>query len=131
MRGLFLLTGASRRNAAVDQWLDRCEGELGHIARHWVERLRTSGPDVEDVMHDGCPTACVQGAAFAYVGLFSGHVAVGFFHGAALPDAARLLQGTGKYMRHVKLRPGSAVDAPLAALLDAAYADIRRRLRST
>ena len=33
---------------------------------------------------------------------------VGFFHGAALPDRLRLLQGAGKIMRHVKLRPGTA-----------------------
>jgi hypothetical protein len=32
-------------------------------------------------------------------------VNVGFFHGATLPDPARLLQGTGKFKRHVKLRP--------------------------
>lgn len=128
MRGLFRLTGASRRNAGVDQWLTRCEGELGSIAQHWVEQLRACGSDVEDVMHDGCPTACVQGAAFAYVGLFSGHVNVGFFHGAALPDAAKLLRGTGKYMRHVKLRPDTAVDGALAALVTAAYEDVKLRL---
>jgi hypothetical protein len=28
---------------------------------------------------------------------FTSHVNVGFFHGAALPDPARLLQGNGKF----------------------------------
>lgn len=47
----------------------------------------------------------------------------------ALPDPHRLLQGTGRYMRHVKLRPGRlpASDA-LGALIDAAYHDVRDRL---
>ena len=81
-------------------------------------------------MHDGYATACVQDAPFAYVGVFKAHVNVGFFHGAALPDIEGLLVGTGKKMRHVKLRPGHAVDeASLEALVSAAYGDIITRLK--
>jgi hypothetical protein len=80
-------------------------------------------------MHDGCPTACVEDAAFGYVGVFRAHANVGFFHGAELKDPAGLLQGTGKRMRHVKVKPGVALDAAaLEALIDAAYADMKRRL---
>jgi hypothetical protein len=32
--------------------------------------------------------------------VFTSYVNVVFFHGAALPDPARLSQGTGKFMRH-------------------------------
>jgi hypothetical protein len=54
---------------------------------------------------------------------------VGFFQGASLPDPAGLLEGTGKAMRHVKLRPGRDVDAAaLEALVDAAHRDIVARL---
>lgn len=82
-------------------------------------------------MHDGCPTVCVQDAAFAYVSAFTAHVNVGFFQGASLADPAGLLEGTGKYMRHVKLRPGLAVDeSSLAALITAAHLDIVARLRA-
>lgn len=80
-------------------------------------------------MHDGCPTVCVRDAAFAYVNAFRAHVNVGFFHGVALPDPASLLQGDGKRMRHVKIRPGLALDEPaLEALIAAAYRDIVARL---
>ena len=59
------------------------------------------------------------------------NVNVGFFHGAALPDPARLLQGTGKLMRHVKLRPGTATNAAaLSGLIDAAYTDIKARIEN-
>ena len=79
-------------------------------------------------MHDGFATACVGDAPFAYVGVFKAHVNVGFFHGATLPDPARLLEGKGKRMRHVKLRPGHAFDASaLEALISAAYRDIGTR----
>jgi hypothetical protein len=40
-----------------------------------------------------------------------------------------LLQGTGKFMRHVKLRPGTSQNiAALSMLIDAAYADIKARV---
>ncbi len=91
--------------------------------------MRECGGDVRELMHDGFPTACVDDAPFAYVGVFKDHVNVGFFHGAALLDPAKLLEGAGKHMRHVKLLPGRAVDeSSLAALILAAHEDIIRRL---
>jgi hypothetical protein len=55
---------------------------------------------------------------------------VGFFLGAELDDPERLLEGSGKRMRHVKLRPGAPVDdAALRALIDAAYQDMKPRLK--
>lgn len=91
--------------------------------------MRACGDDVRELMHDGYPTACVEDAAFAYVGVFKAHVNVGFFHGAELDDPSGLLEGTGKRMRHVKCRPGAEINvAALQALIDAAYADIKLRL---
>lgn len=125
---LFRLSGAVKRDPAVEAWL-RAEPDLRSIARTWFERMRACGDDVRELMHDGQPTACVGGAAFAYVATFKAHVNVGFFHGAALADPAGLLHGTGKAMRHVKLRPGQAIDdAALDALVRAAHADLRRRI---
>jgi len=58
-------------------------------------------------------------------------VNVGFFRGAQLSDAKGLLEGTGKFMRHVKLRPGVTIDAvALEALVRIAYLDIKRRLQA-
>ena len=82
-------------------------------------------------MHDGCPTVCVQDAAFAYVNAFRSHVNVGFFHGASLADPEGLLEGVGKYMRHVKLKPGRTIDSfALEALITASYQDILTRLEA-
>ena len=91
--------------------------------------MRRCGSDVRELLHDGHPTACVDDAAFGYVNAFSTHVNVGFFFGAALDDPAGLLEGTGKRMRHVKLRRGRQVHAAaLRELIAAAYQDIRLRL---
>lgn len=124
-------SGAVRRDPAIDAWMKEHSGELGAIARHWFDVMRERGDDVRELLHDGHPTACVADAAFAYVNVFTAHVNVGFFRGAEIPDPAALLEGTGKYMRHVKLRPGSDVDATaLVKLVDAAYTDMKRRLEA-
>ena len=105
--------------------------ELGVIAKRWFEVIRDCGDDVREVLHDGHPTACVADAAFAYVNAFKAHVNVGFFRGAELPDRNGLLEGTGKFMRHVKLRPEGEVDtADLWKLIDTAYTDMKGCLKA-
>jgi hypothetical protein len=129
MNGLFRFPEAMRQDPAIEAWLARQVPDLGTIARRWFTSMRECGRDVREVMHDGCPTACVQDAAFAYVGVFTAHANVGFFRGAELEDPTSLLQGSGKRMRHVKVRPGVHLDAAaLDALIRAAYADMTRRL---
>lgn len=106
-------------------------GELGAIARHWFDVIRGRGDDVREVLHDGHPTACVGDAAFAYVNAFSAHVNVGFFHGAEIADPDGLLEGKGKFMRHVKLGPERDVSAgAMMTLIEAAYTDMKRRLKT-
>lgn len=132
MSRLFLLNRAVKRDPAISAWMNDHSDELGAVAQHWFSVIRGCGDDVREVLHDGCPTACVGNAAFAYVNAFRQHVNVGFFRGAALPDPAGLLEGTGKRMRHVKLRPGAdGRTAALIELVHAAYADIERCIEAT
>ena len=128
---LLRFNGALARDPAIDAWMKQQVGELGAIAHRWFEVMRKCGDEVRDLLHDGCPVACLGDAPFAYVNVFTSHVNVGFFHGAVLPDPARLLQGTGKFMRHVKLRPGTAMNsAALSQLIDSAYSDIKARVEN-
>ena len=91
--------------------------------------MRNCGHDVTELLHDGHPTACVEDAAFGYVNVFTAHVNIGFFHDASIEDSSRILQGTGRFMRHVKARPDALPDrAPLEALIKAAYANIKAKL---
>lgn len=126
---LLTFNGAQERDPAIDAWMNRHAGELGGMARRWFEVMRKCGDEVRELLHDGCPTACLGDVPFGYVNVFTSHVNVGFFQGAGLPDPARLLEGAGKCMRHVKLRPGEETDdGALGRLIEAAYADIKARV---
>ena len=92
--------------------------------------MRKCGDEVREILHDGsggmsgrCALRIRQCIHFARER--------GFFHGAALPDPVRLLQGTGEFIRHVKLRPGTAADAAsLSRLIEMAYSDIKASVES-
>jgi len=129
MEKLFRLSLGVRRDPAVEAWLSEQSGELGTIARTWFARARACGFDVLEMMHDGCPVACVRDVPFASVNVFKAHATVNFFRGAELKDPAHLLEGTGKRMRHAKLKPGTPIDTKaLGVLIQQSYEDVKARL---
>lgn len=124
--------GARRRHPDVARWFELDESGLRALVQPWFEAMRECGPDVRELLHDGQPTACVGEVAFGYVDAFSAHASVGFYIGAHLPDPGRLLEGSGRFMRHVKVRPRTAVrESELHALVEAAYIDIKARLATS
>ncbi len=131
MNQLFRFSSSVKRDPAIEAWMKEQSGEPGVIAQHWFAVMRECGDDVRELLHDGHPTACAGDAAFAYVNAFTSHVNVGFFRGAEIADPAGLLEGFGKYMRHVKLRPANNVDAAaLTKLIETAYIDMKERLKA-
>jgi hypothetical protein len=128
---LLRFDGSVEHDPAIDAWLKKQPTDLGSIAQHWFQVMRGCGDEVRELMHDGCPVACLGDVPFAYVNVFTAHVNVGFFQGAALPDPARILEGSGKFMRHTKLKPRTPADAAaLSALIHAAYADVKARVEN-
>jgi hypothetical protein len=128
---LLTFDGAVERDPAIERWMKGHTGELGAMARRWFEVMRHRGDEMREVFHDGCANACLGDVPFGYVGVFTTHVNVGFFYGAGLADPAGLLEGSGKSMRHVKLKPGVATDdAALERLIEAAYADVKERVEN-
>jgi hypothetical protein len=129
MSQLLRFPSSVKRDPAIEVWMHEHSGELGAIGQRWFEVMRDCGDDVRELLHDGHPTACAGDAAFAYVNAFKAHANVGFFRGAELADPGGLLEGTGKFMRHVKLRPERDVDATtLMKLIETAYTDMKARL---
>src|SRR4249919_72496 len=102
MSRLMRFPSAVKRDPAVDAWMQAHAGPLGAIARRWFEVMRECGDDVRELLHDGQPTACIGDAAFGYVDVFTHHANVGFFLRPELDDPRNLLEGAGRFMRHVK-----------------------------
>jgi hypothetical protein len=130
MSQLMRFPRSARRDPAIELWMHKHSDQFRAIAQRWFEIMRACGDDVRELLHDGHPTACVDDAAFGYVNAFKDHVNVGFFRGAEIADPHGLLEGTGKFMRHVKLRLDHEVDAiALQELIETAYADMKRRVK--
>ena len=126
---LLRFNGSVEHDPAIDAWMKDHAGELGVIAQRWFEVMRKCGDEVRELVHDGCPVACLGDVPFGYVNVFTSHVNVGFFQGASLRDPSRLLQGDGKRMRHVKLRPGAPInEESLFRLIESAWEDIKARV---
>ena len=126
---LLRFPSAVRRDARVEAWFADITDPFRLMVGPWFDCMRACGPDIRELLHDGCPVACVGDAAFGYVNAFKAHANVGFFNGATLPDPAGLLEGSGKRMRHVKLIPGKQLDEEaLGALIVESYREIRRRV---
>ncbi len=129
MNGLFRFSSAVERSPEVASWLEDHRDELGLIARRWFEVMRNCGDEVRELLHDGHPTACFGDVAFAYVDAFTHHVNVGFFDGASLADPARLLEGSGRSMRHVKIRRSARIDeSALTTLIETAFEEMKERV---
>lgn len=64
---------------------------------------------------------------YAYIAVQGSHVNLGFYHGASLTDPSGLLEGTGKRLRHIRVRDVASAKSPaIAALLRKAIADRKR-----
>ena len=125
---LLRLNDTLEHDPAIDTWIQAHPGELGAIAHHCFTRMRHCGDEVREILHDGCPVACLGDVPFAYLNVFTAHVDVGFFQGASLPDPTHILEGAAKCMRHVKCRPATALDdAALRSLIETAYSNIKAR----
>ncbi len=131
MSGLFLFSDSVREDPEVEAWMQELKPAFSEVARRWFGVMKRCGEDVRELLHDGHPTACVGEAAFVYVNAFKAHVNVGFFRGAELADPARLLEGSGKLMRNVKIKPDATLNsAALEALIQSAYVQMKRRVRT-
>jgi hypothetical protein len=68
---------------------------------------------------------------YCYIAVYSAHVNLGFYRGAALLDRGELLLGSGRRLRHISFRGIAATRRPaVAALLRAAIAERRRNARA-
>ena len=116
-----------RHDPAIDAYVRSVKGELGEIVARLVALVRSSASGHDELRVHGAPQFCIEGDPFCYVVGYAKHVNLGFCDGAHLPDPDGLLEGKGKSMRHVKIRPGAEFPG---RTLSRMVRDAARRVRS-
>jgi hypothetical protein len=79
-------------------------------------------PDAREEFKWNRPVYSNRSGMFCYLVSTKGYATLGFHNGADLTDPERLLEGTGKGMRHIKFKAGRSPNDPavLALLKQAA-----------
>jgi hypothetical protein len=120
------------RIGTFDDLVAGAEPALAAIARRLRSLVIDLDPGAVEVVRlgDGAATFGVgpkqMSEGYVYIAPHRAHVNLGFYRGAALPDPEDLLEGTGKALRHVKIRSLDDVDRPpVPALVAAAVAERR------
>jgi hypothetical protein len=102
----------------VEAWLAPASAEVRAIAIAARALVHDALPDADETASRGdqgigfgARQYGADGWGVAYISIQSKHANLGFFKGASLPDPDGLLEGTGKNLRHVKMRTLAEVEA--------------------
>lgn len=102
----------------ADPWFDAVTSDLTPIADRLRALVLAVAPDAVEEIKWSRPCYSVGGRLFCYLQAEKSWMTLGFQHGASLADPGRLLEGTGKDMRHTKIRSLDGLDEQaLTALL--------------
>jgi hypothetical protein len=119
------------------QFLEPYGRQISDIALALREVILEEAPDASESIYRVYTVAIWFGFSrkmkdmFCYITTHARHVDLGFPRGAELPDPNRVLEGSGKTMRHIKLASLGDVDRPFirryirTAMEDAAPAGTR------
>ena len=102
-------------NRDIDHILSRHSPEVRDLALRLRALMREAAPEGEERVHrDWGNIGYYHNGQFCYIAPQRSWVNLGFYQGVDLPDPHGLLEGTGKRLRHVKVR--NAEEIPTAAL---------------
>ncbi len=111
----------------IDLYVDAKPAELRDVAEKLRKLVKKTVKGTKESVNPWkIPTFESNGPmCFFMVGKY--HVAFGFLRGTSLPDPAGLLEGTGKNLRHVKLRTAEDVGTPAIRKLIEAAARLNKK----
>jgi hypothetical protein len=116
----------------VRTWLEKLPVQHKPIVMALRTLMGTVAPDAHEIIYHDALGYGPTDAGFdriVYIAVFSAHINVGFFYGGFLHDPERLLVGSGKRMRHIKIRSTQECANPaLASLLEQAWLDGLQRV---
>jgi hypothetical protein len=108
----------------VVAWIAQWPEDRSRVLTHLRELILAAIPEVTESIKWSRPCYGTEACGLiCYLHASKSHVTLGFEKGAALHDPEKLLEGTGKNMRHIKFLPAHNVDAAaVTALLQQALA---------
>ena len=128
---LLRFNGAVERDPAIGAWMKKHAGELGAIAHEWFEIMRECGDKVRELLHDGCPVACLGDAPFGYVNVFTSHVNLGFFRADRSRIRPGVLQGHWQVHAPSQTETGNSRERRSSKPAHrTAYSDIKARVEN-
>ena len=104
----------------IDEILENLNPEQKETTEKIQSIAKKTLPEVEETVKWGNITYLLKGKNLAWIILYKDHLDFGFFRGAEL--ASKLLEGTGKDLRHIKIKTSKDIDEAelVRLLLDAA-----------
>jgi hypothetical protein len=92
----------------VDQILKGVDPNVPQLVYGVLRVIRKAAPEMQECVKWGAPTYMVNDRNAASIMIYKDHINLGFFQGAKLKS--RRLEGTGKGLRHVKVRRLEDID---------------------
>ncbi len=127
--------GKEARIGTFEELMADSSSDIKQIADNLKDLIQDVHPDAVEVVRLGDRAACYgvgpkkMSEAHTYIMPHKQHVNLGFFYGASLDDPSGLLEGSGKKMRHIKVRSIEEVSiAGIKALIEAALIERRSTL---
>jgi hypothetical protein len=74
--------------------------------------MKRTVPDCRETVNPWKLPTFESDGPICYFSIGKNHVTFGFHRGTSLPDPGKLLEGTGKSLRHVKLRSAADLHKP-------------------
>lgn len=96
----------------LEQTLEGKPEALRDVSQGILKLIRSALPQVEERLNPWRMYSFVGRGHFCYLAVSSRHVSLGFLQGTSLQDPGGLLEGTGKYFRHVKFRAVEDLERP-------------------
>jgi hypothetical protein len=111
-------------------WIDayvKKAGKLRGVAKFVRALVKNTAADCEEYVSPWKTPAFDSNGPLCVFVMGKEHLTLAFLRGAALPDAEKLLEGTGKGVRHVKLRSLADVKRPGVKKLIAEAAKLNKK----
>ena len=114
------VTGRAKPASKVDTYVKKLPPDTRAVVEALRRLIVAIAPHAHEDLKWGQPWYAGN-KGVCYIAAFKNHVNLGFARGAELADPRGRLEGTGKGMRHVKIRSAKDIDAAVKSLLREAF----------